>query len=192
MVRRLIVIAGFLLMLPPSFAQEADIPPSAQLKALKRAQYYLKTRGDWNTDCSGFVKACFESGKMDGFLKKQKSGNLTLSIYRFLKEYGIERKEPSGIKPGDILLFHYTYDANRDGAIDNQDVFTHSGIAEGYKNGVLTYLDSSKGRTPPRLRRRSFSFRAGGKNERVATDPRTGRTIRHRETYAAAYGFPNP
>jgi hypothetical protein len=135
------------------------------------------------------VRACHNSKKMDGFLESQKSGNLTLSIYRYLRRAGVERKDPSEIKPGDILIFHYTYDINKDNAIDSEDVYTHSGIAESFRNGLLTYIDSSKGRTPPRIRRRSFSFNPGGKNERVATDPVSGRVIRHRETYAAAFGM---
>jgi len=168
-------------------------PATSPEEALENARYYLKNRLDWNTDCSTFVKTCFRSAKMEAFFKRQKGGaNLTLSLYRFLREAGEERPEPSAIRPGDILIFHKTYDANRDGAIDDQDQYTHAGIAESFKDGVLTYIDSSKGRTAPRLRRRSFSFKANGKNERVATDPKTGRVIRHRETFVAAYAFPNP
>jgi len=169
---------------------EYEAAPASPSATLSRAQAYLAERPDWNIDCSNFVRACVKSEAMDNWLSGNGGKNLTLSIFRYLRGHGTERKDPSDIRPGDILIFHKTYDANRDGAIDSLDVYTHSGIAESMKDGVLTYIDSSKGRKDPKIRRRSFSFREGGKNERVATDPRTGRAILHRETFATAFGMP--
>jgi hypothetical protein len=166
-------------------------PAVSPPEALENARTYLKTRPDWNTDCSTFVKACFASPEMDGFIRKQRArASQTYFLYLYAKEKGVERKDPSGIRPGDIVIFHKTYDSNGDGSIDGKDLYTHAGIAESFKDGVLTYIDTSKHRKVPRIWRRSFSFREGGKNERVAKDPRTGRDIRHRETFAAAYGLP--
>lgn len=167
----------------------AAAPPSPD-RIVANARQYLSQRPNWNIDCSNFVRACVKSEAMDSYLASQGGRNLTLSIFGYLRRYGAERKEPGAIRPGDILIFHKTYDANRDGAIDGQDLYTHSGIAESFRDGILTYIDSSKGRQDPKVRRRSFSFKEGGKNEKVATDPRTGRAIRHRETYAAAFGLP--
>ncbi len=170
--------------------QETSPPVAGADQIVANARHYLNTRPDWDIDCSNFVRACVKSEAMDSYLAAQGGKNLTLSIFGYLRRYGVERKDPSAIRPGDVLIFHYTYDANRDGSIDAQDVYTHSGIAESMKDGLLTYIDSSKGRKDPKIRRRSFSFREGGKNERVATDPKTGREIRHRETYAASFGHP--
>jgi len=169
--------------------QEKTPPVADANRIIANARHYRKTRPDWKVDCSHFVMACAPSEKLEAFLRTQSDPRLTRNIYRFLRKEGRERKSPSGIRPGDILFFHYTYDANGDGAIDASDVYTHSGIAESYVDGTLTYIDASKGRKPPRIRRRSFSFKEGGKNERVATDPKTGREIRHRDTYHAAFGM---
>ena len=171
------------------FYEYAAAPPSP-VDTVSRARSYLAERPDWDIDCSNFVRACVRSEAMDSYLASQGGRNLTLSIFGYLRRYGAERKQPGAIQPGDILIFHKTYDANRDGAIDSQDLYTHLGIAESMKDGVLTYIDASKGRKDPKIRRRSFSFREDGKNERGATDPKTGRVIRHRETYAAAFGSP--
>lgn len=184
------VITPLYMKITPIRPERPPSPTKAR-SIIGNAQAYLKARPHWYVDCSQFVRACVASPRLDGFLKRHPSGGrLTLGIYRYLRANGVERQRLSEIQPGDILFFHKTYDADRDGSIDSNDAFTHVGIAESFRNGVLTYIDASKSRRYPILRRRSFSTREGGKNERVATDPRTGRAIRHRETYAAAFGFP--
>jgi len=57
---------------------------------------------------------------------------------------------------------------------------------------VVTYIDASEGRKPPRIHRRRFGFYGNKYNETVATDPATGRKIHARETFYAAYGPPPP
>ncbi|HEY5038125.1 MAG TPA: hypothetical protein VIJ93_03530, partial [bacterium] len=100
------------------------------------------------------------------------------------------RARAGDIQPGDILIFNKTYDINHDGHIDDKDVFTHTGIVETFNNMMVTYVDASEGRKPPRLHRRQFSFYGDGHNETVTKDPATGRKIHARETFYAAYAAP--
>ena len=142
-------------------------------------------------DCSHFVLACYHSGSMNAFLNRRKyNHNLVYDLNYFLTQKKTRRKKAADIQPGDILIFNKTYDINHDGHINDKDVFTHAGLVESFKDWVVTYIDASESRKPPILRRRSFSFIGDKHNERVATDPATGRKITHRETFYAAYAAP--
>jgi hypothetical protein len=116
--------------------------------------------------------------------------NLTRGLKDYLSAEGTRRGRAEDIRPGDILIFNFTYDLNRDGHINAEDALTHAGIAEKLENGLVVYLDASESRKPPRLRRRAFSLFGEGHNEVVATDPATGRKIRHRETFDSAFEPP--
>jgi hypothetical protein len=175
---------------------EAPAPGPAQAdakEAIAQAQHYLRENPNWYIDCSNFVLSCYQSPEMKGFFKRQKSGkNLTYYLNRYLTLAKTRRAKAADIQPGDILIFNMTYDLNRDGRIDAKDEFTHAGIVESFKDWKVTYLDSSLGRSNPKIRRRSFSFYPKGRqgNERVAVDPATGREILHKETFYAAYAVP--
>lgn len=163
---------------------------AASHPALANAQRYLEERPGWDIDCSGFVRACYRSEAMTRYAQRQPaSRNMAQVLFRYCTDHGKRRKRFAEMQPGDIVIFNKTYDANRDGAIDEKDRWTHAGIVESYEDGVLTYLDSSRGRKGDKIRRRAFSIRPGGLNERVAVDPKTGTVIRHRETFDSAFGL---
>jgi hypothetical protein len=115
---------------------------------------------------------------------------LVYDLNYYLTAHKRRRPQAAEIQPGDILIFNKTYDINGDGHIDDKDVFTHTGIVEKFEDGVVTYIDASKERRPPRIHRRRFSFYGNKFNETVAVDPATGRKIRARETFYAAYAVP--
>jgi len=159
-------------------------------EALRTAEKILTTHPGWDVDCTGFVMACYRSPEMARYVRAQPPGrNLAQSIFRFCTDDGVRRTRFLQIQPGDILIFDKTYDANHDGHIDEKDKWTHAGIAVSFEDGLLTYIDASRGRKGRNIRLRSFSIRPGGKNERVAVDPATGRRILHRETFDAAFGL---
>jgi hypothetical protein len=162
----------------------------SSVAALANARTYLNERPDWNIDCSGFVRACYRSAEMTNYAKRQPPGrNLSQTLFRYCTDHWKRRARFADIRPGDMLIFNMTYDANRDGRINEIDRWTHAGIAESFQDGLLIYLDASKGRKGPKLRRRSFSIKTGGKNETVATDPATGTKITHRETFDSSFGM---
>lgn len=164
---------------------------AAAEEAVRNAQYALKNRPDWKIDCSHFVMACFHSPQLTAYLNQRHAHhNLTYDLNAYLTEKKTRRARAADIQPGDVLIFNKTYDINHDGHIDAKDVFTHTGIVESYEKGVLTYIDASEDRNPPRIHRRRFSFYDDKINETVATDPATGRKIHARETFYAAYAVP--
>jgi hypothetical protein len=157
--------------------------------ALENAKRYLSERPNWDIDCSGFVRACYHSAEMADYALRQPPGrNLAQTLFRFCTDHWHRRPHFADIRPGDIVIFDKTYDANHDGHTDAKDRWTHAGLVESFRNGMLTYFDASEGRKGPKLKRRSFSIKTGGKNETVAVDKATGRRIKHRETFDAAFG----
>ena len=158
-------------------------------EAIRNAEHFLKARPDWRIDCSHFVLACYHSPRMDRFFSKYGylNHNLTKDLRIYLEQKGTRRPRAADIRPGDILIFNETYDKNHDGHIDKRDTDTHCAIVEGFRNMVVTYIDASEERRPPRIHRRRFSFYDSGPNPHVARDPATGRRIRARETFYAAF-----
>jgi hypothetical protein len=161
-------------------------------EAIHNAEYFLQTRRDWKIDCSHFVLACYHSPEMDRFFGKYSylQHNLTKDLRIYLEQKGTRRAHAADIQPGDILIFNKTYDKNGDGHIDDKDTDTHCAIVQSFKDMVVTYIDSSEGRKPPRIHHRKFSFYDSGPNEHVAVDPATGRKIQARETFSAAFSPP--
>ncbi len=157
-------------------------------EAVQNAQNYLLNQPDWKIDCSHFVLVCYHSGKINHFLKHQKGNhNLVRDLNSYLESQNTIRVHAADIRPGDILIFNKTYDINHDGHIDDKDVYTHVGIVKDNQNGLMTYIDASDDRKPPRIHLRRFSFVDDKFNETVARDPATGRKIHARETFHAAY-----
>ena len=172
----------------------SETPASATSEeAIRNAKRYLNTNPNWNIDCSHFVLECYHSPELRDFLNRRKYGhNLVYDLNYFLTQKKTRRAKAADIQPGDILIFSKTYDINRDGHIDDKDVFTHAGIVESFDNMLVVYIDASKGRKAPTLRRRSFSFypKKRSENGRVAVDPATKKEILHKETFYAAYAMP--
>ena len=167
---------------------------AAPEEAIRNAENFIKSRPNWRIDCSHFVLACYHSPEMDRFFSKYSylQHNLTKDLRIYLEQKKTRRAHAADIQPGDILIFNKTYDKNGDGRIDDKDSDTHCAIVESFHDMVVTYIDASEGRRPPRLHRRQFSFYDSGPNPHVATDPATGRRIRARETFSAAFGPPPP
>lgn len=165
--------------------------PATPEEAIQNAEGFLRNNPNWKIDCSHFVLACYHSPPMDAFLNRRKyHHNLVYDLNYYLTHQKNRRARAADIQPGDILIFNKTYDINHDGHIDDKDAFTHAGIVESFKDMVVTYIDASEGRKPPRLHRRTFSFYGAGHNETVARDPATGRRIHARDTFYAAYAVP--
>lgn len=167
-------------------------PTASPEEAIRNAEEYLNTRSDWEIDCSHFVLACYHSAVMDKFFSKfgYLGHNLTKDLRIYLEQHGKRRARAADIQPGDILIFNKTYDKNRDGHIDDKDTDTHCGLVENFHDMSVIYIDASESRKPPRLHRRQFCFYDRGPNEHVAVDPATGRRIKARETFYAAYEMP--
>jgi len=175
------------------YQAEKKGPQASPAEAIHDAEHYLQDRPNWTIDCSHFVLACYHSPQMNRFFAKfgYLRHNLTKDLRIYLEHYGKRRARAADIQPGDILIFNKTYDKNHTGHIDDSDTDTHTGIVESFKDMVVTYIDASEGRKPPRLHRRKFSFYDSGPNETVATDPATGRKIHARETFSAAFAAPS-
>lgn len=161
-------------------------------EAIHNAETFLKTRLNWKIDCSHFVLACYHSPEMDRFFAKYSylNHNLTKDLRIYLEQKGKRRAHAVDIQPGDILIFNKTYDKNGDGHIDDKDTDTHCALVESFQDMLVTYIDASESRKPPRLHRRKFGFYGEKYNETVAHDPATGRKIHARETFSAAFGPP--
>jgi hypothetical protein len=161
-------------------------------EAIRNAEGYLQNKPNWVVDCSHFVLACYHSPEMDRFFGKYNylNHNRTKDLRIYLEQHKTRRPKAANIHPGDILIFNKTYDKNHDGHIDEKDTDTHCAIVESFKDWVVTYIDASEERKPPRIHRRKFSFFGDKYNETVAHDPATGRRIRARETFSAAYAAP--
>jgi hypothetical protein len=173
---------------PVHYLMSEDEQAALPEEAVQNAKNYLINQSDWKIDCSHFVLACYHSGKMNHFLKHQKGNhNLVRDLNTYLEIQEGRRVHAADIKPGDILIFNKTYDINHDGHIDDKDLYTHTGIVEDYQNGLVTYIDASDDRKPPRIHLRRFSFIDNNFNETVARDPATERKIHARETFHAAY-----
>ena len=158
-------------------------------EAIHNAEEYLHSRSNWKIDCSHFVLACYHSPGMNAFLNRRRyHHNLVYDLNYYLTHQKTRRARAADIQPGDILIFNKTYDINHDGHIDDKDVFTHTGLVESFHDMVVTYIDASEGRKPPRIHRRTFSFFGKDHNETVAMDPATGHKIHARDTFYAAYG----
>ena len=169
-------------------------PQASPEEAIQDAEHFLQDNPNWKIDCSHFVLACYHSPEMDRFFAKfgYLRHNLTKDLRIYLEQKKTRRPRAADIQPGDILIFNMTYDKNHDGRIDEKDTDTHCGLVESFHDMVVTYVDASESRKPPRLHRRTFSFYGEGHNETVATDPATGRKIHARDTFYAAYAAPEP
>jgi hypothetical protein len=173
---------------PGRYYLSENTSPASPEEAIQNARNYQSYQPDWKIDCSHFVLACYHSGKMNRYLNhKRGNHNLVRDLNTYLEAYGIRRVHAADFKPGDILIFNKTYDINHDGHIDDKDLYTHTGIVESYQNGLVTYIDASDDRRPPRIHVRRFSFTDDKVNETVATDRATGRKIHARETFHAAF-----
>jgi hypothetical protein len=184
----LVLFCGGLGCAPSHYLLSESTQTASPEEAVQNAKNYLINESDWKIDCSHFVLVCYHSGKINHFLKHQRGNhNLVRDLNDYLESQNTRRVHAADIRPGDILIFNKTYDINHDGHIDDKDIYTHAGIVEDNQNDLVTYIDASDDRKPPRIHLRRFSFIDDHFNETVARDPATGRKIRARETFHAAY-----
>ncbi|MBF5042482.1 NlpC/P60 family protein [Aggregicoccus sp. 17bor-14] len=101
-------------------------------------------------DCSGLVRASYESAGIDlvggGFRPGE---NAVTAIWRLARRQGaLHRHTPH---PGDLVFFRETYDRNRDGR--RNDGLTHIGVVESVDpDGTVTFIHrASKGVTRSKL-----------------------------------------
>lgn len=173
---------------PGRYFLSENTHPALSEEAAQNARDYLAHQSDWKIDCSHFVLACYHSGKMNHYLSHRRGNhNLVYDLNTYLEGRGGRRIHAADFRPGDVLIFNKTYDINHDGHIDDKDLYTHTGIVEHYENGLVTYIDASDDRRPPRIHLRRFSFTDDKFNETVAKDPATGTKIHARQTFHAAY-----
>jgi hypothetical protein len=104
-------------------------------------------------DCSGLVRASYESAGIDLVSSDFRAGeNAVTGIWRHARRVGaLHRRAPH---PGDLVFFRETYDRNRDGR--RNDGLTHVGVVESIAaDGTVTFIHrASKGVTRSRLNAR--------------------------------------
>jgi hypothetical protein len=184
----LVLFGGGFGCAPSRYLLSESTQTASPEEAVQNAKNYLINESNWKIDCSHFVLVCYHSGKINHFLRHQRGNhNLVRDLNDYLESQNTRRVHAADIRPGDILIFNKTYDINHDGHIDDKDIYTHTGIVEDNQNDLVTYIDASDDRKPPRVHLRRFSFTDDHFNETVTRDPATGRKIRARETFHAAY-----
>jgi hypothetical protein len=131
-----------------------QIPPSEQRDRLvsdaqdliDRSSFDVGTR-TFPADCSGYVAAVLFRSGIDvyrGATELQIRGNGVRLLHHHLLRYGtlFDREEP---RPGDLVFFSNTYDANRDRKPN--DPLTHVGIVERIEgDGTIVFLHQLRGR----------------------------------------------
>lgn len=108
-----------------------------RLKVAQAAFWFLETNARAERqDCSGLVVSILNRAGM------KVQGN-TRSLWTDAKNQGRLVKKPL---PGDLVFFDRTYDANRNGLVD--DYLTHSAVVmDVEKNGTVVMVHRGSGRT---------------------------------------------
>ncbi|GKS59311.1 hypothetical protein YTPLAS18_28380 [Nitrospira sp.] len=80
-------------------------------------------------DCAGVTRAIFLPVGVDLYRSKLVAGraNGVKLIYRHVRQFGRIHQGPT-VRPGDLVFFHNTWDANGDGEVN--DPLTHVGVVE--------------------------------------------------------------
>lgn len=118
-------------------------------------------------DCSGLVRACYASQGFDLFEVYGDAASGSEAIYRYLRENGqvFHSGTPA---PGDILIFHDSWDRNRNGRMD--DPFSHVAIVEDVDaDGTATMIHV--------MGQGIIRSRVNLDQPEVHTDPATGEVI---------------
>ena len=138
---------------PTGAAAKAGIPcctmdvttPAQRTLARSAARFvgapHIQVQGRrFRYDCSGLVRAVYFSSGIDlteGVQARDQENGVRL-IRRYIQEHGRLHHGPV-IQPGDLVLFHNTWDADRDGRLD--DRWTHIGIVERVEqDGTVTFI----------------------------------------------------
>ncbi len=98
----------------------------------------------FRSDCSGFVTGAFHAIGVDLVDPGTTGASGTELIYRSMKSSSRLRRDAQ-LKPGDLLIFHNTWDRNGNGLRD--DRFTHVGLVEVVeRDGRARFLHFGSGR----------------------------------------------
>lgn len=139
-------------------ARKKDKPPQQRDGALTRVQVLQTARSlvgssqvvigeqRFRSDCSGFVCAVYEAHGVKLPHSSQPTPRVSSSQSMYLAAAENLRMYTKGVpRPGDLVFFRDTYDANRDGRI-NDDV-THVGLVESVEpGGTVVVLHFASGR----------------------------------------------
>lgn len=107
-------------------------PEDPRRMRLVRAAGRLLEQGASFKDCSSFVQQVFRAaGESVTPVPLPRGRSLSESLFRAAHEVDAPR-------PGDIAVFHNTYDANRDGR--RNDSFTHISLVESVDGDVVTLI----------------------------------------------------
>lgn len=135
---------------PPSISKAPRLSPSQQRKMIVKTAKSLLGRKPiivngvkYPFDCSGLVRAVYQSAGIDLYGEVHKYPNLSgvKLIYKYCEAHGSIKKTKTA-KPGDIIFFDNTYDKNKDKKSD--DKLTHVAIVEKASWGkTITFIHVS-------------------------------------------------
>jgi cell wall-associated NlpC family hydrolase len=125
----------------------------------------VTVRGEsFRADCSGFVCAAYSAINLDLIDSSVRGSSGTELLYRTFLAKGLVQGG-LGLRPGDLLFFHNTWDRNHNGLRD--DRFTHVALVEEVgSDGRAVFLHFASGR----VKRGSINLRHPG----VSHDPDSG------------------
>lgn len=120
---------------PATTAHEAS--EAARAKLVEEARAILDGRKRFR-DCSSFILGVYRAAEVPVRTVALPAGrSMSESLYRASTNVAIAR-------PGDIAVFHNTYDRNRDGK--RNDRYTHVSLVESIDGDVITFIHrGSKG-----------------------------------------------
>ena len=108
-------------------------------RALSRKRFFFLGKR-YRFDCSGFVSYVYAhlGFRLVGDGVPGRTSNGVFRIYRVTRYLrGFHRRKVPCV--GDLIFWNYTYDANRDGRLN--DRWTHIGIVEGVaRDGTIAYI----------------------------------------------------
>lgn len=124
-------------MARPTRAQRALARTAARFVGARRIQANGQR---FRYDCSGLARAVYFSQGIDLFdgVNAEGGRNGVRLIHQFVMKHGRLHQGPTA-RPGDLVFFHNTWDANGDGRVN--DPWTHIGIVEHVEaNGTVVFV----------------------------------------------------
>ena len=118
-------------------AQRALADSAASLVGARRIEINGR---QFRYDCSGLAQAVYFSNGVDLYADASTHGgdNGVRLIRRYVAEHGRLHYGPTA-QPGDLVFFHNTWDANRDGR--HNDLWTHVGVVERVRSdGTIVFI----------------------------------------------------
>jgi hypothetical protein len=123
------VLIAFSLCLTTVPPRAADLPDSRR-RVVDAADRYLQERA-FHGDCCTFVRAVFARAAIPLSTRYLPGRSGTEALYR-------QARRTRRPRPGDIAVFHDTYDRNHDGKVN--DPFTHVAVVEAVAGPRVTLV----------------------------------------------------